>query len=729
MKKSIKTFLRVVITLPVFILLGIVHGLSQVPAFPGAEGFGKNATGGRGGKIIFVTNLNDSGEGSLRAAVEEIGSRTVLFKVGGVINLRSTLTIANPDITIAGQSAPGDGICLKSNGSRGIYLMNIKTNNVIVRHIKFRRGPSTEGGECNGDALAMLGAQNCIIDHCSFSWTTDELISSWPAQNITVQWCTFAEALHNSTHSDDCDPDGPLKPHALGPLVGNASDKITFYRNLFANNTGRNPQISPTEGGQFQLVNNVVYNTCYAITLAGKNGNEINVNAVGNYIKWGPNSCENNRNNILLSGNTKVYVEDNLTPFRSEGDDQWLATSEFRKQTPARTIFQANRPFAMPEVPTISAANAYREVPLQAGAIKVSNAEGAIVIKRDPVDQRTLADVTSGTATSGTSGRRLDHPNDVGGWPTYASGTPPADSDNDGMPDAWENKYGLNPDNAADNNKDTDGDGYLNVEEFLNETDPTSTLSDGPAEEDFPVAGQWYYLENQKSNMWLTADACTENSSVRVSDESTEEAHWRLVAHDDGTYSLQNGQCSDRWLETDECSLVRLRGGRNSSKDVRWRLIETEGGYYHLENQECDKRLDWDEGNRVDANDGTDIDKRWRFVAVKESNGEEALRRSATLAAKDRSLVVYPNPVGDVLRMRGTIFSQREPEPPKVNGSYTTRERTGTVLRILSLTGQTLIRQPLDASGEVSVSALWPGMYIVKVTRDGTQQQTKFIKQ
>ena len=688
MKKSIKTFLRVVITLPVFILLGIVHCLSQVPAFPGAEGFGKNATGGRGGKIIFVTNLNDSGEGSLRAAVEETGSRTVLFKVGGVINLRSTLTIANPDITIAGQSAPGDGICLKSNGSRGIYLMNIKTNNVIVRHIKFRRGPSTEGGECNGDALAMLGAQNCIIDHCSFSWTTDELISSWPAQNITVQWCTFAEALHNSTHSDDCDPGGPLEPHALGPLMGNASDRITFYRNLFANNTGRNPQISPTEGGQFQLINNVVYNTCYAISLAGKNGNEINVNAIGNYIKWGPNSCNNNRNNILLSGNTKVYVEDNLTPFRSEGDDQWLATSEFRKQTPARTIFQANRPFAMPEVPTISAANAYREVPLQAGAIKVSNAEGAIVIKRDPVDQRTLADVTSGTATSGTSGRRLDHPNDVGGWPTYASGTPPADSDNDGMPDAWENKYGLNPDNAADNNKDTDGDGYLNVEEFLNETDPTGGRpSEVPSRGPGRIEAEAMALSNYRTADWKSA---SEKSIIAVKDLSQPASATYRFTGSEGRYSI-NVRYRDEIDGASSFTLLVNNAARGAwtadqvkQSPDQWKTFTADGIYL---------KKDAHISIRTQADPGEPA----RLDYVEVTGGNElssVVGPSNAAASRLAQLRIYPNPASNQLIVEGKHDYQ---------------------VSLCDLTGRPVMqRDHLSGKTTLDISHLRSGVYLIK---------------
>lgn len=441
-------------------------------AFPAAEGFGAVAIGGRGGRVVQVTNLNDAGPGSFREACEASGPRTVVFRVGGTITLESNIEVREPFLTIAGQTAPGDGIMVRGNGARNLSMLRVFTHDVIIRHLQFRRGPSTEGGECNADAIALLEADRVIIDHVSAGWTTDQILTFWPATNVTVQESILTEALNDSTHSDDCTADGPLEPHGLGPIAGNDSTNITFFRNVFANNLGRNPQLSPRIGGTVEVVNNVVYNVCYAVSLTGLGEDTLQANAIGNYIKWGPNSCEGHRNNILVSRNVRAYLEDNLTPARNDGEDEWLASSQFLDQTPARDEFRSLERFVTPTTRIVTAEQTYAQVPESAGARLVALETGEFQVVRHPVDQRSIDDLRSGTAREGTSGRRLDHPDEVGGWPEVAGGTPYPDADEDGMPDAWEDLHGLDPADSEDRNGDPDGDGYTNLEEFLNGTLP-----------------------------------------------------------------------------------------------------------------------------------------------------------------------------------------------------------------------------------------------------------------
>jgi hypothetical protein len=352
-------------------------------------------------------------------------------------------------------------------------MVKVETHDVIIRYIRFRRGPSTNGGECSGDNLTLTNADKCIFDHCSFSWSTDEQANGWPATNVTFQWCIFSEALLNSTHSDNCDSAGPLQDHALGPLMGNTSKNITFYANLFAGNVGRNPQFAPTDGGRFQLVNNVIYDACFAVMNNGLNGKVMEINAIGNYIKEGPNSCDEHRNNILFKGDAKGYLKDNLTPYRNDGDPEWNASSEFRTCTPANTAFKADTPFETPALKTYSAVDAYKTVIDSAGANKSINNADLTVNNRDTIDLRAASYTKSGTARVGTKGLRVDSPSEVGGWPSYASATPYVDKDQDGMADAWEDEYGLNSSNGNDHNIDNDNDGYTNIEEFLNGTVPS----------------------------------------------------------------------------------------------------------------------------------------------------------------------------------------------------------------------------------------------------------------
>ena len=420
-------------------------------AFPGALGYGAQAKGGRGGEVVYVTNLRDSGSGSLRAALESSGPRTVVFRVAGTIELESTIHVKEPFVTVAGQSAPGGGIALRHSGVSGFGkpLVTVSTHDVILRHVRFRRGPSAEG-ECCGDNLLLINARDVIIDHCSFSWSTDESLNGWPAERVTIQRSLIAESLAKSSHEED----GVIESHALAALFGDASDEITFIQNVFAHNTGRNPQIAPTQGGTFQVVNNLVVNTCYAMTLSAKQGPQARFDAIGNVIIAGDNTCGKGRASILLSGDVKVYVEDNLTPYRREGQDEWLATAVFRQEPPADRALRAESPHVTP------GAARYKASELEAALLP---GVGATLPHRDAADDRVIQSVRD------RGGAIIDLPAQVGGWPHLEMGQAYADEDLDGMDDEWERAHGLDP-SSPDGRLDRDGDGYTNLEEFLNNT-------------------------------------------------------------------------------------------------------------------------------------------------------------------------------------------------------------------------------------------------------------------
>ena len=454
-----------------FILtMGTVASFAQNQlAFPTAEGYGKYTVGGRGGKVIEVTNLNDSGEGSLRAAVEAEGPRTVVFRVSGTIDLESDLRIKNPFITIAGQTAPGDGICIKR------FPLMIDADEVIIRYIRVRFGD--ESGQ-DSDAISARYVKNLILDHVSASWSVDETMSIYHCENITVQWCLIAESLFDSNHSKST--------HGFGGIWG--SNYGSYHHNLLAHHSSRNPRFA-SGCGNTDFRNNVVYNWGFLATYGGEvlqKGSDrfvfSSINVMANYYKAGPATQPGDVTHLIvapwsrnkaddygkwhisgnvLEGNSWVSANNWLGGVQPQDGAAYLEGLKLAEPWPAMAIKQ--------------------QTPEEAFASVLDNA-GATLPKRDSVDVRVIDEVRNGYATYEgatyeseykVSARdkmcgMIDSQDDVGGWPELKSTPAPADNDHDGMPDEWEMRFGFNPQDPFDGPLDGDGDGYTNLEEYLN---------------------------------------------------------------------------------------------------------------------------------------------------------------------------------------------------------------------------------------------------------------------
>jgi hypothetical protein len=467
---------------------------ANIPAFPGAEGGGMYTFGGRGGNVYTVTNLDDSGPGSLREACEKGGARMVVFNVAGIIRLKSPLSVRAPYITIAGQTAPGDGICIAGE------TFWIDTHDVIIRHMRFRRGETFVGRR--DDAIGGNPVGNIMIDHVSATWGLDENMSIYRHMyspgadykdekkgtvNITIQNSLFGEALDTYNHS-------------FGSTLG--GENCAFIRNMWANNAGRNPSIG--WNGIFNFVNNVVFNWSNRSVDGGDY--TANYNIFNNYFKPGPvtDLSEAVSYRILKpeAGRSKLdhmvfgraYVEGNVVANNDKvTKDNWDGgvqienkKGELMDYTEAKSYFDAMRstkPFPMPWFNKIMSANDAYEFVLKN--------VGATLPIRDAVDARIARTVKTGVpeyaeGLDPNSFYQFEHrrlPADsykmgiitdisqVGGYPEY-NGTPYVDSDHDGMPDAWEKKNGLNANDASDAKEDLNKDGYTNIEEYINGVNP-----------------------------------------------------------------------------------------------------------------------------------------------------------------------------------------------------------------------------------------------------------------
>ena len=421
------------------ILLLSINLHSQPLAFPSAEGGGKYTTGGRGGKIITITNLNDSGKGSLRNAIEQKGARIVVFAVDGTIELKSKLIIENDNITIAGQTAPGDGICLKG------YPFYVRANNVIIRYIRSRIGDQNEASD---DALGAMRVKDLIMDHCSASWSVDECLTVYRAENLTVQWCMVTHSLSKSIHHKGA--------HGFGGIWGGAN--ATFHHNLIAHHSSRNPRFASDGLSPVDFRNNVVFNWGYKSAYGGGQGGRINF--VANYYKPGPATTEDKKAWFLDPADDETssyYLADNIMYGSNRvTNDNWAGVSNRKKYT------KASQAFPCIGINQDSPETAYMRVLSEAGCS----------YKRDNYDKKVISEVISGEAsygeTFGGGGKGIiDNPKAVGGWPLLKQGICPKDSDNDGMPDEWETANGLDP-NKDDSFLYNLDKAYTNIEVYIN---------------------------------------------------------------------------------------------------------------------------------------------------------------------------------------------------------------------------------------------------------------------
>ncbi len=440
------------------LIVNVISSKAQQLAFPEAEGFGKYATGGRGGQVLKVTNLNDSGEGSLRWAINQNFPRIIVFEVSGTIYLKSRLKINIGNLTIAGQTAPGHGITLAH------YNFYVEAENVIIRHIRSRLSAAAGQQE---DAFNCISCNNVIIDHCSFSWSVDEVASMYLNKNFTLQNCIIAESFHNSIHEKGA--------HGYGGIWG--GDSASFHHNLIMHNNSRNPRFHGarwasnwTEHVDFR--NNVIYNWASNSIYGGEpseiDGSPVYINMVNNYYKYGPATSSSIRDRILdpdpdpIFGYGKYYIDGNYVyGSTAVTNDNWLGVDNIT--TLIKDSIKSDTLFAY-DISTIhTAEEAYNYV--------LQNA-GACIPFRDTVDRRLLWEVANDTALfGGLNGAHtgiVDNLNDVGGFPELFSDWALADTDTDGIPDFWEIENGLDPNNPEDNQTIIEGKSYPAIEEYLN---------------------------------------------------------------------------------------------------------------------------------------------------------------------------------------------------------------------------------------------------------------------
>jgi hypothetical protein len=467
---------------------------ASIPAFPGAEGGGMYSFGGRGGKVYVVTSLEDSGPGTFREACEAGGRRIVVFNVAGIIHLKDKIRVRAPYITIAGNTAPGDGVCIAGN------TVELEGHDIIVRHMRFRRG-ATDVTDRN-DSFGGNPVGNLMIDHVSASWGLDENMSMYrhmyhppdggkdlklPTVNVTIQNSIFSEGLNTYNH-------------AFGSTIGGLNS--TFHHNLWACNAGRNPSVGMF--GDFTFVNNVLFNWVHRSVDGGDHMSMFNI--INNYLKPGPATPDNEiayrllkpeseRSKTAVDHFGKAYVNGNIVDGNEKvTKDNWDGGVQLASKAPAEELLpkvKVNEPFKHAPLTIMPADKAYE--------YDLANA-GATLPKRDPVDTRVIEMVRTGNVTAKPTENEeklfsnvgyskdtiekimqlvpkgiITDPAQVGGYPDY-KGEPYKDSDADGMPDEWETKYGLNPNDASDAAKDLNGDGYTNIEKYINGIDPTKKV-------------------------------------------------------------------------------------------------------------------------------------------------------------------------------------------------------------------------------------------------------------
>lgn len=520
-------------------------------AFPGAEGFGRYTTGGRGGTVYHVTTLEDTDEkGSFRWACNQKGPRTIIFDVTGTIYLKSSLRLNNGDVTIAGQTSPGGGICIAD------YPFSIGADNVIIRYMRFRCG-NRHVDEHEGDGLGGMDLKDIIIDHCSVSWSVDECLSVYGSKNLTVQWCIAAQSMVNAGHSKG--------NHGYGGNWGGSG--ASYHHNLMIHHTSRTPRLGPRPSTQtderMDMRNNVIYNWggngCYG-------GEGMNVNIVNNYYKPGPatekrsatiqrriagigirtteytghNSAQPNEWDKMWHVWGKFYVDGNVnSKYPDVTNDNWTygmynqitngSGVDYTYTQMTKDTMRINEPIDFVAVTTHSAETAFEKVLSYAGCRRISTT-------RDALDVILVADAQNGTATytgSNCDPGFINSQDDAGGWPVLTPANAPADLDGDGISDQWEDFNGLDPNDPTDGNK-IGADGYTNLERYLNSLVNVTTINQN---KDGEQEGYIIY-EDGSTSITGIEDVCTDEYNYsRLTD--------RNIYSLNGTIIKQNASDND----------------------------------------------------------------------------------------------------------------------------------------------------------------------------------------
>ena len=539
-----------ILTLLLWWLTLASQGLSaqQQPAFPGAQGHGRYTTGGRGGEVYYVTSLEDNRDqvGTLRYGLENSAmnkARTILFKVSGTIHLTKALKIMYGNVTIAGQSAPGDGITLRG------FPVTIAADNVIVRYIRFRMGDLDDISADGADAFGARGVKNVMVDHCSLSWCTDECGSFYQNQNFTMQWCIISESLRLSKHAKGA--------HGYGGIWGGTD--ASFLHNLMANHDSRNPRLGPSststaENERVDMRNNVIYNWCSNSCYGGE---AMNVNIVNNYYKPGPATPTGSKRGRIVSIDKKTdgsmpAIENIWGTFYIDGNvvDDGKNEANCIRATNYNWDYGVLNQFASKygTVPQEEIAKIRRSEPVPFDVVyghsarvayeKVLDYSGAS-LKRDAVDVRIVDETRNGTTHF--TGKNInnvapypkpgliDSQQDLmpdgadetwSAWPVLNSTTAPVDTDGDGMPDSWENTNGLDYRNASDGKLVVSG-GYTNLEKYLNslvQSITTEQMKDLITAVEQPLVAQLpvRLYPNPTDGRSITIEAASIITSIRV---------------------------------------------------------------------------------------------------------------------------------------------------------------------------------------------------------------------
>jgi hypothetical protein len=437
------------------VLEPVAAAAPAMPAFAGAEGFGRDAIGWRGGRVLKVSTLADRGPGSLRACAEGDQPRVCIFEVAGTIEVDSTITVGS-NVYVAGQTAPGEGVQLRLGAAESRPITVLAASDVVIRHLRLRPGPP-RGSSSSVDGIGIFDSHDVILDHLSVNYATDELLDIGTLRgstfDITVQDSLLAWGLDRANH--------PKGKHSKGALVcgmdgpGNCG-RITLLRNLFAHNRDRNPDVKGTSIGPVEIVNNVFYDARSQFGEFYDSEGDLRINYIGNTVIGGPSTRREPApyavefyNDFNPAHDAMAYVRDNIDAKHRRkpsapdelvvrpDDRAWLVTEPFQPLTVAALPAAAARAFVL--------ANA-----------------GATRPARDSLDRRAIEDVSDRT------GRVLSDPEDAGGWPSSRPAIGPVDPDQDGMPDEWESGHGSDP-RAFDAWQDADGNGWANLEDYLNE--------------------------------------------------------------------------------------------------------------------------------------------------------------------------------------------------------------------------------------------------------------------